>query len=79
MPSQVGSKIETQRSMLTISAEKDTFKPGKVQIIGISPDPVEKQKLFVEKEKLTVCHGIDLVSVCETDSDILVSCPQRCE
>jgi len=34
-------------------AEKDIFKPGKVQIIGISPDPVEKQKAFVEKEKLT--------------------------
>ena len=37
-----------------IIKEKDTFKPGKVQIIGISPDPVEKQKAFVEKEKLTV-------------------------
>ena len=35
-------------------SEKDIFKPGKVQIIGISPDPVEKQKAFVEKEKLTV-------------------------
>ncbi|KAG5634569.1 hypothetical protein H0H81_001515 [Sphagnurus paluster] len=35
-------------------AEKDTFKPGKVQIIGISCDSVEKQKQFVEKEKLTV-------------------------
>ena len=34
--------------------EKDTFKPDKIQIIGISPDPVEKQKAFVEKEKLTV-------------------------
>jgi len=34
-------------------AQKDIFKPGKVQIIGISPDPVEKQKTFVEKEKLT--------------------------
>jgi peroxiredoxin Q/BCP len=34
-------------------AEKDTFKPGKVQIIGISPDPVDKQKAFVEKQKLT--------------------------
>ncbi|KAF8908882.1 thioredoxin-like protein [Gymnopilus junonius] len=34
-------------------ATKDTFKPGKVQIIGISPDPVEKQKAFVEKHKLT--------------------------
>ena len=54
MPSQVKSKIEIQRSILTTFTEKDTFKPGKVQIIGISPDPVEKQKLFVEKEKLTV-------------------------
>ncbi|KJA16916.1 hypothetical protein HYPSUDRAFT_46821 [Hypholoma sublateritium FD-334 SS-4] len=34
-------------------AEKDTFKPGSVEIVGISPDPVEKQKKFVEKEKLT--------------------------
>ncbi|KAJ7044084.1 peroxiredoxin Q [Mycena alexandri] len=34
-------------------AEKDTFKAGKVEIIGISPDPVEKQKAFVEKNKLT--------------------------
>ena len=35
-------------------AEKDTFKPGKVQIVGVSHDTVEKQKLFVKKEKLTV-------------------------
>ena len=34
--------------------EKDTFKPDQVQIIGISPDSVDKQKAFVEKEKLTV-------------------------
>jgi peroxiredoxin Q/BCP len=34
-------------------AQKDIFKPGKVQVIGISPDSVEKQKAFVEKEKLT--------------------------
>ncbi|RDB18078.1 hypothetical protein Hypma_000911 [Hypsizygus marmoreus] len=34
-------------------AEKDTFKPAKVQIVGLSRDPVEKQKQFVEKEKLT--------------------------
>ncbi|KAF9454712.1 peroxiredoxin Q [Macrolepiota fuliginosa MF-IS2] len=33
--------------------EKVGFSPDKVQIIGISPDPVEKQKTFVEKEKLT--------------------------
>ncbi|KAG6866282.1 hypothetical protein C0991_006378 [Blastosporella zonata] len=36
------------------NAEKDTFKPGKVQIIGLSRDSVQKQKQFVEKEKLTV-------------------------
>lgn len=35
-------------------AEKDTFKAGSAQIIGISPDPVKKQKQFVDKEKLTV-------------------------
>ncbi|KAJ7505346.1 peroxiredoxin Q [Mycena galericulata] len=34
-------------------AEKDTFKVGKVEVIGISPDSVEKQKAFVEKNKLT--------------------------
>ena len=34
--------------------DKDTFKPGKVRIVGLSRDTVEKQKLFVEKEKLTV-------------------------
>jgi len=34
--------------------EKDTFKTDQVQIIGISPDSLEKQKAFVEKEKLTV-------------------------
>lgn len=34
-------------------AEKDAFKPGKVEVIGISPDSVEKQKAFVEKNKLT--------------------------
>ncbi|KAF7288581.1 Peroxiredoxin Q [Mycena chlorophos] len=34
-------------------AEKNTFAAGKVQIVGISADPVEKQKAFVEKHKLT--------------------------
>jgi peroxiredoxin len=35
-------------------AEKDIFAPGKVQIIGLSTDTVEKQKRFVEEQKLTV-------------------------
>ncbi|KAE9404056.1 peroxiredoxin Q [Gymnopus androsaceus JB14] len=34
-------------------AEKDVFKDDRALVIGVSPDPVEKQKLFVEKEKLT--------------------------
>jgi hypothetical protein len=38
--------------------EKDTYAPGKIELVGISPDPVEKQKAFVEKHKLTVCTYI---------------------
>lgn len=38
--------------------EKVDFSPDKIQIIGISPDPVEKQKAFVEKEKLTVSSDL---------------------
>ncbi|KAF9013498.1 thioredoxin-like protein [Cyathus striatus] len=39
-------------------AEKPTFNPGKVEIIGISTDPVEKQKEFVVKEKLNEAVGL---------------------
>lgn len=35
-------------------AEKDLFKRTKVDIVGISSDAVDKQKEFVEKQKLTV-------------------------
>ncbi|EIW59195.1 peroxiredoxin Q [Trametes versicolor FP-101664 SS1] len=34
-------------------AEKDLFKRTKVDIVGISSDAVDKQKEFVEKQKLT--------------------------
>ncbi|CAK5275366.1 unnamed protein product [Mycena citricolor] len=34
-------------------AEKEAFQADNVQIVGISPDSVEKQKTFVEKNKLT--------------------------
>lgn len=34
--------------------EKEVFKDDRAQVIGVSPDPVAKQKLFVEKQKLTV-------------------------
>ncbi|KAK7048325.1 thioredoxin-like protein [Favolaschia claudopus] len=34
-------------------SEKDLYKPEKVELVGVSPDPVEKQKAFVAKNKLT--------------------------
>ncbi|EJF63383.1 AhpC-TSA-domain-containing protein [Dichomitus squalens LYAD-421 SS1] len=34
-------------------AEKDLFKRTKVEIVGVSSDAVDKQKTFVEKQKLT--------------------------
>ncbi|KAF9077632.1 peroxiredoxin Q [Rhodocollybia butyracea] len=34
-------------------AEKEVFKDDRALVIGVSPDSVEKQKLFVEKQKLT--------------------------
>ncbi|KAK0487362.1 peroxiredoxin Q [Armillaria novae-zelandiae] len=34
-------------------AERPEFQSDKVQVIGISPDPVWRQKLFVEKQNLT--------------------------
>ncbi|GBE84900.1 peroxiredoxin Q [Sparassis latifolia] len=34
-------------------AEKDVYKSSGLSVIGISPDSVEKQKVFVEKQKLT--------------------------
>jgi len=34
--------------------EKDVFGPDNAEIIGISTDSVEKQKAFVEEQKLTV-------------------------
>jgi hypothetical protein len=37
-----------------VVSEKEVFKSSQIQVIGISPDPVDKQKDFVEKQKLTV-------------------------
>ncbi|KAH7913338.1 thioredoxin-like protein [Hygrophoropsis aurantiaca] len=34
-------------------AEKEVFKRSGIQVIGVSPDPVDKQKQFVERQKLT--------------------------
>ena len=34
--------------------ERESFKTTQAQVIGISSDPVEKQKEFVDKHKLTV-------------------------
>lgn len=35
-------------------AGKEIFKTSKALVVGVSADPVEKQKEFVEKQKLTV-------------------------
>ena len=40
--------------------EDKDFKEADVDIIGVSPDPVSKQKEFVEKHGLTVCTALFL-------------------
>jgi len=42
--------------------EKDIFAPGRVQIIGLSADTVEKQKRFVDEQKLTVGILLGLIT-----------------
>lgn len=67
------------------SIEKDLFKQSKVKVIGISADPVGKQKEFVEKQKLTVrmfrflhfsyvCNSAELTVISR-----IVSSIERCE
>ena len=34
--------------------DKELFKRSKVEIVGVSSDAVDKQKTFVDKQKLTV-------------------------
>lgn len=46
--------LQAESVFLKVATGKVNFSPDKVQVIGISPDPVEKQKSFVEKEKSTV-------------------------
>ena len=61
----------------TSSSGKETFKSSKVKVIGISSDPVEKQKEFVEKQKLTVrSDGLVYISLLRLlTRRVLVSCP----
>ena len=61
----------------TSSSGKETFKSSKVKVIGISSDPVEKQKEFVEKQKLTVrSDGLVYISFLRLlTRRVLVSCP----
>lgn len=35
-------------------SEKEIYKRSDVLVVGVSSDPVEKQKAFVERHKLTV-------------------------
>ena len=48
------SALVKQANFTHDSPEKESFKTTQAQVIGISSDPVEKQKEFVEKNKLTV-------------------------
>ena len=41
-------------SLLSLDTGREAFKSSKVLVVGVSADPVEKQKEFVEKQKLTV-------------------------
>lgn len=40
--------------LLSLRTGKEAFQTDKALVVGISSDPVEKQKDFVEKQKLTV-------------------------
>lgn len=44
----------TESDLSSVHTEKEVFKDDRALVIGISPDSVEKQKIFVEKQKLTV-------------------------
>jgi len=44
----------TSPSVNDSTAEKAVFDPIKLDVVGISPDAVQKQRAFVEKEHLTV-------------------------
>lgn len=47
-------EVERETDYAYRTTERESFKTTKAQVIGISSDPVEKQKEFVEKNKLTV-------------------------
>ena len=38
--------------------DKELFKRTKVEIVGVSSDAVDKQKAFVEKQKLTASSSV---------------------
>jgi peroxiredoxin Q/BCP len=64
----VAGKPQALSSHLTISLttgcqpiEKINFSAENVEIIGISPDPVEKQEAFVTKHKLTVIRVVNVI------------------
>ena len=40
--------------MLMPVLDEEAFKSSHIEVIGISPDPVAKQKEFAEKQKITV-------------------------
>lgn len=38
--------------------EKESFKRAGVLVVGVSPDAVDKQKAFVEKQKISVSSNL---------------------
>lgn len=64
--------------MLTTISEKESFKTTQAQVIGISSDPVEKQKEFVTKNKLTV-RTLEIGRSTISIIPLVVSSAQRCQ
>lgn len=55
------------------SSGKETFKSTKVKVVGISSDPVEKQREFVDKQKLTVrLHLVYILLISDCSATQLV-------
>ena len=54
--------------MIVLLPGREIFKTSKALVIGISADPVDKQKEFVEKQKLTV-RPFTIVRCLHADQD----------
>ena len=46
------------RNLILRFTENDAFKGSNIRVIGISPDSVEQQDVFVKNQKLTVIYSM---------------------